>query len=398
MLSSRAAHGARPRPRGARSDTLLRSDRRPRTRSALLPAIRNAMSAATSPRLTAPELFGYRKYWAHRLHAGAVPADVARGDGRARLGQCDIILVTGDAYVDHPSFGMAVIGRVLEAQGFRVGIIAQPDWHIAEPFKALGQAEPVLRRHRRQHGLDDQPLHGGPEDPQRRRVHARRRRRQAARPRVHRLLAALPRGFKDVPIVLGGIEAQPAPHRALRLLAGQGAPLDRGGRQVRPAAVRQRRARDRRDRASPGGARAGRRDHRRARHGVRRAARRREGWFEIDSTSVDEPGRVEDHVIPTRRDGSQEQAQGATCARRRRGAGEPGRRSVVRFDAAASPTCRPRAQRASACRPTSRSRRPGAVCARQPRAAPGNQPGQRARAGAGARRRATCGSTRRRSR
>ncbi|MEZ5701937.1 MAG: hypothetical protein R3E42_08195 [Burkholderiaceae bacterium] len=52
---------------------------------------------------------------------------------------CDIVLVTGDAYVDHPSFGMAVIGRVLEAQGFRVGIIAQPDWQSAEPFKALGK-------------------------------------------------------------------------------------------------------------------------------------------------------------------------------------------------------------------------------------------------------------------
>ena len=44
---------------------------------------------------------------------------------------CDVILVTGDAYVDHPSFGMAIVGRVLEAQGFRVGIIAQPDWHSA---------------------------------------------------------------------------------------------------------------------------------------------------------------------------------------------------------------------------------------------------------------------------
>ena len=53
--------------------------------------------------------------------------------------QCDIIVVTGDAYVDHPSFGMAVIGRVLEAQGYRVGIIAQPDWHSAEPFRALGR-------------------------------------------------------------------------------------------------------------------------------------------------------------------------------------------------------------------------------------------------------------------
>jgi len=51
---------------------------------------------------------------------------------------CDIVLVTGDAYVDHPSFGMAIIGRLLEAQGFRVGIISQPDWQSAEPFKALG--------------------------------------------------------------------------------------------------------------------------------------------------------------------------------------------------------------------------------------------------------------------
>ncbi len=52
---------------------------------------------------------------------------------------CDIILVTGDAYVDHPSFGMAVIGRTLEAQGFRVGIIAQPDWHSKDAFMQLGQ-------------------------------------------------------------------------------------------------------------------------------------------------------------------------------------------------------------------------------------------------------------------
>jgi len=52
---------------------------------------------------------------------------------------CDIIIVTGDAYVDHPSFGMAIIGRLLEAQGYRVGIIAQPDWNSAEPFKLLGK-------------------------------------------------------------------------------------------------------------------------------------------------------------------------------------------------------------------------------------------------------------------
>jgi uncharacterized radical SAM protein YgiQ len=52
--------------------------------------------------------------------------------------QCDVIIVTGDAYVDHPSFGMAIIGRVLEAQGFKVGIIAQPDWHSTKDFEALG--------------------------------------------------------------------------------------------------------------------------------------------------------------------------------------------------------------------------------------------------------------------
>jgi uncharacterized radical SAM protein YgiQ len=52
---------------------------------------------------------------------------------------CDVILVTGDAYIDHPSFGMALVGRLLEAQGYRVGIISQPDWQSAEPFRALGK-------------------------------------------------------------------------------------------------------------------------------------------------------------------------------------------------------------------------------------------------------------------
>ncbi len=52
---------------------------------------------------------------------------------------CDIVVVTGDAYVDHPSFGMAIVGRFLEAQGFRVGIIAQPASHSADAFRALGR-------------------------------------------------------------------------------------------------------------------------------------------------------------------------------------------------------------------------------------------------------------------
>ncbi|WP_223149285.1 YgiQ family radical SAM protein [Pseudoduganella aquatica] len=53
--------------------------------------------------------------------------------------QCDVILVTGDAYIDHPSFGMALVGRLLEAQGYKVGIISQPDWLSVDPFRALGK-------------------------------------------------------------------------------------------------------------------------------------------------------------------------------------------------------------------------------------------------------------------
>jgi uncharacterized radical SAM protein YgiQ len=51
---------------------------------------------------------------------------------------CDIIIVSGDAYVDHVSFGTALVGRVLEAQGFRVGVLAQPDWRDPDAFRALG--------------------------------------------------------------------------------------------------------------------------------------------------------------------------------------------------------------------------------------------------------------------
>jgi len=88
---------------------------------------------------SATDLFSYRKYWAKRF--GIAPVLPMCRDEMDVLGwdSCDIILVTGDAYVDHPSFGMAVIGRLLEAQGFRVGIIAQPDWRDREAFMALGK-------------------------------------------------------------------------------------------------------------------------------------------------------------------------------------------------------------------------------------------------------------------
>ena len=96
------------------------------------------MSAINIP-TPATELFAYPKYWAECFGtAPFLPMSRAEMD---ELGwdSCDIIIVTGDAYVDHPSFGMAIVGRLLEAQGFRVGIIAQPDWHSADAFKTLGE-------------------------------------------------------------------------------------------------------------------------------------------------------------------------------------------------------------------------------------------------------------------
>jgi len=86
-----------------------------------------------------PKLYSYPKYWAECF--GTAPFLPMSKAEMNELGwdSCDIILVTADAYIDHPSFGMAVVGRLLEAQGFRVGIISQPRWDSADPFKALGK-------------------------------------------------------------------------------------------------------------------------------------------------------------------------------------------------------------------------------------------------------------------
>ncbi len=84
-------------------------------------------------------IFSYDKYWAECYgRSEFLPRSREEMD---QLGwdSCDVILVTGDAYIDHPSFGMALIGRLLESQGFRVGIIDQPDWKSAQAFKQLGQ-------------------------------------------------------------------------------------------------------------------------------------------------------------------------------------------------------------------------------------------------------------------
>ncbi len=91
---------------------------------------------------TVPHIFSYRPYWAKRFGiTPMLPMSLAEMEA---LGwdACDVIIVTGDAYVDHPSFGMALIGRLLEAQGFRVAIIAQPDWHISCRYRLTRQALP----------------------------------------------------------------------------------------------------------------------------------------------------------------------------------------------------------------------------------------------------------------
>lgn len=88
---------------------------------------------------TCRKLNSYPKYWAHCY--GAAPYLPMSREEMDELGwdSCDIIIVCGDAYVDHPSFGMAVIGRFLESQGFRVGLICQPDWRNTDDFMRLGK-------------------------------------------------------------------------------------------------------------------------------------------------------------------------------------------------------------------------------------------------------------------
>ncbi len=155
----------------------------------------------------ARELHSYRKYWASRF--GTAPfLPMSRGEmEQAGWDSCDVIIVTGDAYVDHPSFGMAIMGRLLEAQGFRVGIIAQPDWQSAEPFKQLGRPnlffgitagnmDSMVNRYTSDKRIrsDDAYTPGGAggKRPDRSVVVYAQRTREA---------------FKDVPIVIGGIEA-----------------------------------------------------------------------------------------------------------------------------------------------------------------------------------------------
>ncbi|MEZ6110697.1 MAG: YgiQ family radical SAM protein [Pirellulaceae bacterium] len=77
-----------------------------------------------------------------RSSTGSHGPAIADDDGRARQrgwDQVDVVFVTGDAYIDHPSFAMAILGRVLEAAGFRVGIVSQPNWKSADDWRRFGR-------------------------------------------------------------------------------------------------------------------------------------------------------------------------------------------------------------------------------------------------------------------
>ncbi len=245
----------------------------------------------------ARDLFSYRKHWAHRFGpAPFLPMSRAEMD---ELGwdSCDVILVTGDAYVDLPSFGMAIVGRVLEAQGFRVGIIAQPDWHSTRDFMALGcpnlffgvtggNMDSMVNRYtsdRRVRSDDAYTPHGaGGARPDRCVIVYSQRVREA---------------YKDVPLVVGGIEA------SLRRIAH----FDYWSEKVRRSVLLDAKA----DLLVYGNAErqiceiahrlaAGKRideiDELRGTAFVRRAMP--EGWTAIDSTSIDTPGPVGPAVDP----------------------------------------------------------------------------------------------------
>ncbi len=266
---------------------------------------------------TAKPLTSYRKYWAARFGTAKF-LPTSRAEMQA-LGwdSCDIIIVTGDAYVDHPSFGMAVIGRMLEAQGFRVGIIAQPEWQSAEPFKILGKPnlfygvtagnmDSMINRYTADHKIrsDDAYTAGdiGGKRPDRAALVYSQRCREA---------------YKDIPIILGGIEG------SLRRIAHYDYWSDKVRRSVVVDAKCDLLLYGNAERAIVEIA------HRlaakepiaqmtdiRGTAFIRRAGDdTAQGWFEIDSTSVDEPGRVEAHVNPYMMISDVAKENGATCAR-----------------------------------------------------------------------------------
>ncbi|WP_397533431.1 YgiQ family radical SAM protein [Roseateles sp.] len=286
---------------------------------------------AISPPKASKALTAYRPFWAKRFGpAPFLPMSRAEMD---QLGwdSCDIIIVTGDAYVDHPSFGMAVIGRTLEAQGFRVGIIAQPDWQSAEPFKALGKPnlffgvaagnmDSMINRYTADRKIrsDDAYTPGG---------EAGKRPDRATLVYTQRCKEA----WNDVPVVIGGIEA------SLRRIAHYDYWSDKVRRSVLVDAKADLLVYGNAERAIVEIA------HRIAQKkpvesitDIRGTAFMRrtndptaEGWFELDSTSVDTPGRIDELISPYQTIEETAADKGASCATGQAGADSDGAKPIT---------------------------------------------------------------------
>ena len=242
-------------------------------------------------------LYDYPPYWAECYgRAPFLPMSRAEMD---ELGwdSCDIIVVTGDAYVDHPSFGMAIVGRLLEAQGFRVGIIAQPDWQDARAFEALGapnlffgvtagNMDSMINRYTADRKIrsDDaySPDDIGGKRPDRSSIVYSQRCREA---------------FKDAPIVIGGIEA------SLRRIAHYDYWQDKVRRSILPDAKAdllvygngERAIVEIAHRLAAGQAIDTMRDIRGTAMMIDDIP---DDWVVIDSSKVDKPGRIEEPVNP----------------------------------------------------------------------------------------------------
>ncbi|MGY8819040.1 MAG: YgiQ family radical SAM protein [Pseudomonadales bacterium] len=245
----------------------------------------------------AKPLFDYPKYWAECF--GPAPFLPMSREEMDQLGwdSCDVIIVTGDAYVDHPSFGMAIIGRLLEAQGFRVGIISQPSWQSKDDFMKLGQPnlffgiaagnmDSMINRYTADRKIrsDDAYTPGG---------QAGKRPDRASLVYSQRCKEA----YTDTPVVLGGIEAslrriahydywQDKVRRSI-LMDATADILLYGNAERAIVEVAQRLAR---------GETVEQITDVRGTAFVRRDAP--EGWFEIDSTRIDRPGKVDKIINP----------------------------------------------------------------------------------------------------
>jgi len=242
-------------------------------------------------------IYEYPRYWAECF--GPAPFLPMSREEMDQLGwdSCDIIIVTGDAYVDHPSFGMAIIGRLLEAQGFRVGIIAQPNWHSAEAFRALGKPnlffgvaagnmDSMINRYTADRKIrsDDAYTPGGK---------AGKRPDRASLVYSQRCREA----YKEVPIILGGIEGslrriahydywQDKVRRSI-LLDARADLLLYGNAERAVVEVAHRIAR---------GEPVGEITDVRGTAFVRKDTP--EGWMEIDSSRIDRPGKIDKIINP----------------------------------------------------------------------------------------------------